>query len=759
MTQKQPSKHTHSPLRHVSRGLAARFGPGRSHLRPDQRGASAILGTMFAFALVVSVVAMVQVSAVPAWNQQTEFEHLTEVERDFGALDESVAAASMGTQSRASVEAGVNYPTRALFLSPAGGAGTVRTTAPATATVSNAVATTSGTAEHWDGTDKTFDAQSLTFQPNYEYLQSSPVFTHEGVAQYTAYSVGANQSEVGATQSLVDGNRISLVLLEGNIDTASGEAMTLGVTPLSAGTDYITVTDGDGPISISVPTHLSNETWHELLEDEPNVLSISYDDSVDPHVVTVTLVPGKEYDLHIARVGIDTQGTLQDPVYIVDIAGDDAVVPPGATHRAVVEVRDAQNNPVPNAVVRVNDAGTDGDVRARDGDSTKTRTDANGRATFLYHAPDSISSLFGDDGTNGIVEDQFDVEVLDENLTTVDRVTFDIELREGSSSTTRRGLVAAVDDPGFAYDDKNRNGLYDGADTKVLPKTSGPHGSDITYKATDGVLVVPPSVGTINTSGSIEFVGKGVSLHTDAVSTGGNIKVDGGSDKVNAIGVSLTATGGDVTVETTDSTVDITGASLSADGEVTIDGKRGVDLASAGVTSYETGGNKGIKIHSDGFVDGLNADLSSQKDIYVDGEQGLSFAGAGLSTAQSSSMMELVSNSGGANLDGIVALADGHISVSTDSGISLVGANVASTKGQSIKLVSDNGKISGREAAIVTSGNTGHVTIKAPTSYISLRHSNIEGGGNVVIEAGTSIDLTGASYPADADIDPDPVEE
>ncbi|KAB1194825.1 hypothetical protein GJR96_08380 [Haloferax sp. MBLA0076] len=707
---------------------------------------------MFAFALVVSVVAMVQVSAVPAWNQQTEFEHLTEAERDFAALDESVAAASMGTQSRASVEAGVNYPTRALFLSPAGGAGTVRTTSPATVTISNVNATTSGTAEYWDGTDKTFDAQSLTFQPDYQYLQSSPVFTHEGIVQYTAYSDGTSQSEVGATQSLVDGNRISLVLLEGNIDTASGEAMTLSVTPLSAGTDYITVTDGDGPISISVPTHLSNETWHELLEDEPNVLSVSYDDSTDPHVVTVTLVPGKEYDLHIARVGIDTHGTLQDPVYIVDIAGDDAVVPPGATHRAVVEVRDAQNNPVPNAVVRVDDAGTDGDVRARDGDSIKTRTDANGRATFLYRAPDSISSLFGDDGTNGIVEDQFDVEVLDENLTTVDSVTFDIELREGSSSTTRRGLVAAVDDPGFAYDDKNRNGLYDGNDTRV-PFEEG------TYEATVGVLVVPPSNGTIISDDSITFIGNGVSLHTDAVSTNGDIKVNGRGHPVKAIGVSLTAPSGVIDVETS-STVDVTGASLSADGEITVSGDLGVNLKSAGLTNYKGGKSKAISVaSSDGFVDGKNVDISSQKNINITGDKGVDLAGAGLSAAQSQSSITIGSDNGKANFDGIVALVDGDFNSTIDGSISLVGANIASTKSEDITIASTTGKLSGKEAAIVTGGD---VTLKATSSYITLPRSNID-GNFVTIDAGTYVDLTDATYPkeadGDSDIDPDPVGE
>ncbi|KAB1187726.1 MULTISPECIES: Ig-like domain-containing protein [Haloferax] len=716
MTHKIPSKHTQSPLRHVSRGLVARFGSDGSHLRTDQRGASAILGTMFAFALVVSVVAMVQVSAVPAWNQQTEFEHLQTVESEFAIFDENVAKAADGHATRSTIDAGVDYPTRALFLSPAAGSGTLRTTDEAAASITGAVAT-GETGTYWDSTEHTFDTRSFVYQPDYRYMQENPALVHEGVSQYTAYSSG----EVGATQSLVDGTKISLVLFEGDINVGTGESTTFGVVPLSAGTDYITVTDTGTPITISVPTRLSNETWHDLLADEPNVQSITYTNGTDYNTLTVELVPGKTYDLQLSRVGLDTAGIQQEPAYIVDVEGDDAVVPPGATHRVTVEVRDAQNNPVPNAVVKASPGLTDesGRIEARDTGTISTVTDANGRATFTYSATGSI---------DGVVSDEFDIVVEDSSGTEVDRMTFDVQLRVGGTSDPLRGLVADIDDPGFVYADVDGNGEFDGSDYQVSNTGTG---DAVVYDAGSDRLVVPPSVGTIFSNESVSLSGNGVSLHVDVVtssSSSGDITIDARSGSVAGVGVSISSVQkGNILVQAADE-IDISGASVNqADGSITVTADGDVDIDNAGLTTIQS---DTITVEStSGFVSARSADISGNGDVAVDGATGVDLTGGGLSSVKDTRGLSVGSSSGGVNLNGVVMLGDGGIDVTAENNIYVVGANIASSKGNAnsdVIITSNSGMVSGREAAL----SAKHDIVITAATRISLPQSSLEDRDN-----------------------------
>ncbi|WP_191967126.1 MULTISPECIES: Ig-like domain-containing protein [Haloferax] len=741
MTHKQPSKHILSPLRHVSRELAARFGSDRSHLRTDDRGASAILGTMFAFALVVSVVAMVQVSAVPAWNQQTEFEHLQTVEGEFATFDERIAKASSGTPSRVSLEAGVDYPTRALFVSPAAGSGTIRTTDPATVTIRNARAIDEPTKEYWNGDAHEFDSQMLLYQPDYRYLQNDPVLTHEGVVRYTKYESG----EVGASQSLIDGKRISLVLLEGDLDVGVKDATTFSVVPLSAGTEYISVNSNGTPIQISVPTHLSNETWSDLLESERYADVVDYNDTTgaDYNLVTVELVGGPVYDLHIARVGIDTPGTPQPPEYIVDISGNGDTVPANARHLAVVEVRDAQNNPVANAPVVAGTILTDpaANVEAHDTGTSTTVTDENGRATFEY-------TYLG--SPDGIVDDQFDVHVMNSSgpdAYVVDTVTFTVEIRESNEESIPRGFKtkAAGSTP---YADLNGNGLYDGPNESVTP-VSRKIGKEtyVAYDAGSSRLVVPSDIGTVVATDGLLLEGNGVSLHTDLVSTSGDIWINGGSGPVHAVGTRMTAIGsnGDITIETDDS-IDFTGASVISQGDVTIYSKQEMTLDKAGITSEKDGGV--LSVTSDSAISGIDADISGKGSVSVAGSE-VDLSGAGISSTKDTQILEVKSTSGGLTLTGVVMDGDGGISLDSADVVELRGGSLASSKTGSDIVVQADNSINGEEVSIVATRDVKllagtYVYLETATIVADSDSSNDGKGGNKTNKGDVTISPTGA---------------
>ncbi|MFC7202448.1 hypothetical protein ACFQJC_02905 [Haloferax namakaokahaiae] len=716
MTPSQSLSYVQTPLRHVCRGLRSSLGRASPHFGSDDRGASAVLGTVLAFGLVISLLAMVQVSAVPAWNQQAEFEHLTDAEADFAALDESVALAADGRTSRATVAGSVTYPTRAFFVSPTPGVGTLKMTDEQVASIDNAVAT-GETGTYWDGSAKSFDAQSFHYEPSYNTL-NQPTLAHEGFAQYTAYANGNETNEVGATQRLVDGTTISLVLLEGEMNTGSADPSTISVTPVSAGTDYITVTDDGTPITISVPTQLSEETWQNLLADEPNVQSLTYTEGGDYNTLTVELRPGRTYDLHISRVGINTAGSDQEPAYMVDVEGANEVVPAGANQRVVVEVRDEQNNPVSNAKVTADD--DDGRVFVRgDGPgTTSTVTDSNGRATFVYRAQDSL---------DGVVSDEFDISVENSSGTEVDRMTFEVQVRENGVADPVRGLVANVYDPGYVYAES-----ADGSRRQINDTGTG---GDVVYDAGSDRLVVPPSVSTITADESVTLRGEGVSLHTDVITydTDGDITVEANSGSFDAVGVSLTAgKNGDITVSA-DETVDLTGASVNqlGKGDVSITAGGDITLDSAGMTAVEPGEELSVE-STGGFVSARNADLSSNGDVVILGETGVDLAGAGISSVKDNDDVVVESATGGINLNGVVMLADGDIDIDAETNVYVVGANIASSKGSAdVVITADTGMVSGREPAISAKGD---ITITAATR-ISIPDASLDADGDLNISA------------------------
>ena len=67
-------------------------------------------------------------------------------------------------------------------------------------------------------------------------------------------------------QTLVDGNRITLVALNGSYDATKAGTVSPDVRPVSSSTRTVTVSDDDGgPVTLELPTKLSEDTWEELL--------------------------------------------------------------------------------------------------------------------------------------------------------------------------------------------------------------------------------------------------------------------------------------------------------------------------------------------------------------------------------------------------------------------------------------------------------------------------------------------------------------
>lgn len=344
----------------------------------DERGVSEVLGAVLVFGLVLAVLVIIQVSGVPNANAQIEFQHNERVHTDFQELSEDVlAAGALDTTQATTVESGVRYPVRLFLLNPGPAAGSVLTEAGGF-TISNAVAvdTASEADDYWDGSDRAFDTRRVSYAIDYNVYAEQPETTYEYNTLYNRFDDGTVLAiDEG---SLVDGNRITLFALDGDLTEAAVGTRTVELVPRSAPARTLLIEGSPGDqIVIQLRTDRTAAEWAELLAGESKV-------SVQPGPSgTVELVfdADETYELRLAKLQVSNRGTTdadEGPAYVVK-AGSEAPTVPTSGRTFTVQVRDAFNNPVANAPVAFDSL--DGDFPGVPG---TVRTDGDGFASATF---------------------------------------------------------------------------------------------------------------------------------------------------------------------------------------------------------------------------------------------------------------------------------------------------------------------------------------------------------------------------------------
>jgi hypothetical protein len=382
-------------------------------LLADRRGVSELLGLMLAFGIVVALVALLQVAVVPVWDATEEYDHSLRVHEDVVALDESVSrVAASGVGERPTVETGVVMPSAGPLLRSPPAQGDLRTVAVADVVLSNATAVDPAAARFWDGSTRTYPTVAYEYEAPYSHYGSAPRLVSEPGTLYAHHANGAGIADdyFGVERFvLVNGDRVTVVTLEGAYDSDGATVSAVELVPTSAGGEAVVVENATGgPLTVTVPSRMDHHTWRELLADQlttagGRVVSVSCDVEApgEPcgraHVV---LADGR-YELSMARVGLDSQYRVRPPAYVVDREGNESVVPANGTGVVTVEVRDAYNNPVSGVELRAENvalagvAASDASVRASNGAGVTNHTvsdavvatDEDGRARFVFRAP------------------------------------------------------------------------------------------------------------------------------------------------------------------------------------------------------------------------------------------------------------------------------------------------------------------------------------------------------------------------------------
>lgn len=364
-------------------------------MRRDERAQATQVGAVLLLGILVVSLSVYQVTVVPEENGEIEFNGYLDVSRDMATLGgEILTAGTRGSPGATTVDTGVRYPARALFVNPPPPTGTLRTTPARTVTVTGAVAA-DGEAENvaasWDGSARNYTTRAVGFYPDYNQLRGDPVVT----TGHATYRTTGNGPIALTGQSFVSENRITLVTVAGNL-SAARHATAVSVDPVSASARSVTVTGDGGPFNVTLAVPGNATRWNESTAAE----SIRANDRVvgttplDDRRVNVTFDGSETYELRLARVEVretDDEALVEEPTarYVVPADGNGTALSTEQSQRLAVEVRDGYDNP--RSGVPVTFATDDG---AFSGGATErtVRTTEDGRAAVSF-SPDATGDV------------------------------------------------------------------------------------------------------------------------------------------------------------------------------------------------------------------------------------------------------------------------------------------------------------------------------------------------------------------------------
>lgn len=358
----------------------------------DDRAQSIQIGAVLLFAVLIIAFSSYQAFVVPEQNRQVEFNHNQDVQSQMQDLRNTIVSASDSSGSQAvSVDLGTQYPSRAIAQNPGLPSGSLRTVGTTDESVGLTIdnAQTAGeTGDFWN-TSRSYNTGAISYSPQYNVYTSPPDTVYDNTVLYNSFRAG---NVTVANQSFIDGNDISLVVVNGSLSRSSGGSTSVDVRPTSASTQTVRLEDdgGSDPINITFSSPRSAEYWDFLETTQPNVDAVTSTGPTDGfYEVSVELATGQAYDLEMTRVGVGTSVTDEDTAYLTDTDGDGTTLSEGETTELTLEVRDRFNNPPDNASETTVTAEADSGILGSTGTSASATPDEDGEVTFAYTAPDS----------------------------------------------------------------------------------------------------------------------------------------------------------------------------------------------------------------------------------------------------------------------------------------------------------------------------------------------------------------------------------
>ena len=348
-------------------------------LSDDERAVSPVVGFVLIFALIMLVFTIYQADVVPAQNKEVEFEHSQTVDGQMSQLSDKLIETAVTRERRsATIDTGLEYPSRVLAINPGNPAGTLQTVDTSDVTVSG-IETEEGTTATCTYEDLSF----LRYQPNYNRLDEETTYSIEYgmlVQDYSSSDATNLQSE-GVAFPEGGNEAIQLTLIEGDIQKSQ---MTTSVSTELVH-NYTTIRSESGG-TVTLPTTLSEDGWTDLLDDKDNLQLSGYtDNSGSPNSAEIAIDPdGTGRTIRIKKVtpggadntdndGCDRKRYIENETSLTPDAAVDT------DESLSVSVHDQFGNPITSNVTV--DASTTGTGSL---DVTSRNLNGSGQAPFTY---------------------------------------------------------------------------------------------------------------------------------------------------------------------------------------------------------------------------------------------------------------------------------------------------------------------------------------------------------------------------------------
>ena len=352
----------------------------------DRRGQSVVIGTVILFGFLILALSLYQVQIVPQQNAQVEFQHFEEVRNDLVELRAGILqAGSTDRPQYQTVRLGTSYSTRLFAINPPAPAGTIRTTESYPITIAY---------ESNDTVIETIPTRFIQYRPGYNEIDQSPTWYDASVLYVDASEEGGGIAVIEGQELVDNEEKVTIVALQREFRRSGTGRVTVELQPAVSPTDEIP----DGPLTITIPTRLSESDW----ENKTNITS------KDAYVSVTDDNNDDIYDLELSTTAENLT---------VDTVG----------------VQEAPEDPTQNGGGTGGDGGTDGGDGGS-GTTTLYPTSGSDSAGTLLN----FENMQTDDGSDAELQGDggggqaFDISIVTANVPAGDYI-LEIQIEEGSS--------------------------------------------------------------------------------------------------------------------------------------------------------------------------------------------------------------------------------------------------------------------------------------------------------------------------------------
>ncbi|MWV39445.1 hypothetical protein [Natrialba sp. INN-245] len=722
--------------------------------RGGNRAVTVQIGAVLLLAILFSALALYQVNAVPAENEVVEIEHNQEVHDEMQDLRNAVRAVGAGGGSQpTTVTLGTQYPTRTLTANPPPPAGTLETSEAGSLEIENAEV--SERVGEYDESQLealvlgTHDTRTLSYEPGYNEYRGAPTTRIEHSLAFNDFG-DATVVLPGADQRLVDGDSITVVLLEGNLSATSTGSVT--VDPVADGpTDPVPIErESDGiPITITLPTE-TPAAWNETFADESAVTVDSYDETAGALTIELT---ENEYDLQVSRVAVGDGDPGSEFGGVEDRApstgGDETLPGPRVSPAVDDEVEKGDDATV---TVELDNRGDPSDPDERRGGVALLEADwdlegePQGETVEMTDPPadgslsDSVELIEPSGGGNEMSYAELSIEVDTSGLEVGETYTVSVGAADTRGIEEARALVSfeVIDDEDDGDDgDDGDNGDDDNGDDAQPPDDA------VAYHDESGTGEYEEGEESFTAEELESFDRDSVDL---VVFRDATTSIDGFDISANSVtvepGVTLDTGEGwhDITVEA-DESITASESVFQADSPITVESGGDIDVVDTTI-STDSGGAT-IDVDAGGSLTATGTNIESSDLLSLESEDDIDVTDAEITTSDGGEDIQ-VDAGGSLTATGAGIETSSPISLESEDDMDLSGAEIATEANGADITISAGSDIDITDGEITTEGNGADITISAEGD-VEATEAVITTGGNgadITISAAGDIDIT-----------------